>query len=74
MTQAEEIIMTFQANGGHMTLGEMGAYSWFYEFRARKTEINHEDPKFQLRLAKRGKSPSQNLYVLEPKPRPGELI
>jgi hypothetical protein len=74
VTQPEEIITTFQSYGNAMTLGQMGSYPWFYEFRSRKVEINKNDPIYQIRLVKRGEKASDNLYVLEKKPRPGELL
>lgn len=75
MTQPQEIISTFQVYANAMTLGQILKYPWGYEFRARKTEIN-DDPAepYQIRFAKRGQKPSENLYVLERKPKPGELL
>jgi hypothetical protein len=74
VTQPQEIITTFQSYANGMSLGQILQYPWGYEFRARKTEINHSDPVFQIRLAKRGKKASDNFYVLEKKPKAGELL
>ena len=74
MSQESEIIEAFQLHGMKMTLGQMSDYPWFFEFRSRKVEINKADPKWSIRFVKKGERPSDNLYLLEPKPRPGELI
>ena len=50
-----------------MTLGEILKYEWGYEFRARKTELNHEG--YTINLIKiDNKVRSNNLYeLIEPK-------
>ncbi len=74
MSQEAEIIEAFQLHGNQMTLAQMIPYSWAWEFRARKRDINKDDPKWILRLVSRGEKASQNLYALEKKPKPGELL
>lgn len=75
MTQPQEIIATFQSYANAMTLGQILQYPWGYEFRARKSEINDDKSEpYQIRFAKKGEKPSDNLYVLEKKPKPGELL
>lgn len=72
MTQHQEIIAAFQMHGNAMTLGQILKHSFGYEFRARKVEINRDDPDYQIRFAKKGEKPSENLYVLERKFKPVE--
>ncbi len=74
MTQDQQIIEAFQSHAGQMTLHQMHSYSWYGEFRARKRDINRDDPDWSLRFAKRGETPSENIYVLERKAKPGELL
>lgn len=76
MTQEQSIIEAFQAHAGAMTLGQMLKYSWGYEFRARKAELN-SDPssEWMIRFVKKGyEKKSDHLYILERKPKQGDLL
>jgi hypothetical protein len=76
MTQAEAILEAFHLHGGQMSLRQIIKYSWAWEFRARKAEINRDHPSHQIRHIKGTHTglKSDHLYVLEKKPKPGELL
>lgn len=75
LTQSESIISAFQLHGNQMSLRQMAAYPWFFEFRSRKVEINRDHIEYQIRYVKgKDQKASDHLYVLERKPKTGELL
>jgi hypothetical protein len=69
MTQKDHILEAFQRNGYKMTLGYILSHSWGYEIRARLSELRKEGHVIQF---VRGKTPSDNLYILTPFDKTGQ--
>ena len=61
MTQREQLLNLFQANGNRLTLGQILNTTLAAEYRARITELRHEGYIITL---ERGKTSSENVYRL----------
>ena len=61
MTQREQLLTLFRQNGNRLTLGQILNTTLAAEYRARMTDLRHED--YTITCTK-GKTPSQNLYQL----------
>lgn len=67
MTQSELIVRWFKERNGFATLGEIlgSGQPYLYEFRARSSELRR---KGYTITCDRGKTPSENLYMLKEPP------
>jgi len=63
VTQKEAMLDLFRKNGNKLTLGQILNTYLAAEYRARMTDLRHDG--FMI-VYRRGKSPSENLYTLEP--------
>jgi len=65
-SQREQLLDLFRRNGNQLTLGQILQHPYGYEARARFTELRRDG---YVIAFTRGKTPSDNLYVLyEPEP------
>lgn len=70
MTQQNEIIEAFRANGWKMTLGHILQHPWGYTARNRFAELRARGYVITL---DRGETPSQNVYRMMPPDETGQL-
>ena len=61
-SQKERILLFFKENNNKFTLGQAAQHSFFYELRARISELRHQG--YSITCIK-GLTPSENVYVLE---------
>lgn len=63
MTQYQQILELFRANGNRITLGQIMQTTLAAEYRARISELRHQG---YVIVCEKGKRASENVYRLEP--------